>query len=192
MKQLINCNIILVDHEIQKFLRPANFFREEMLKGRREIWTNPTVAEMLGTFQNGSSIRTQSSGLGVEDRFSKTDTSSYSSLSSNSTTNNEVFGQTRLTKVGTFCSLGDEHFQRQKGVESVTRSSNRYSKSQPLSKMAQRDLEAPVKSLSGPTKSPLKSRCGKGFLIFLVIIISCKQVLLRFCNSRISCRCHEQ
>lgn len=150
LKQLINCNLILIDREIQRALKPANLYKEEA-----EFLEKPTVADMLGMFLNDSSTTSQSTSPGL-----KANTFSSSS-SSSPVIYDEEFHQIRKPDI--VSPLGQQYVGHQ---ESTYRSSNRYSKSQPLSNVVLRDLEVPTKSKSGNLEekgSLAISRSGKEF-----------------------------
>lgn len=86
-------------------------FKAKKLKKGDEFLNNPTVADMLGMFLNDSGVITQSISLSLsgEDRISKTNTSSYSSSSSNIRTNNDIPSNQTQEDIYLF-PLGDQYF----------------------------------------------------------------------------------
>ncbi|XP_074346020.1 inactive protein kinase SELMODRAFT_444075-like [Apium graveolens] len=141
LKQLINCNLILIDREIQRALKPVNLYKEDKLKEEAEFIDKPTVADMLGMFLNDSSTTSQSTSPSL-----KANTFSTSS-SSSPLIYDEEFHQIRKPDI--FLPLGQQYVGHRVELESTYRSSNPYSKSQPLSNAVLGDLEVPTKSKSG-------------------------------------------
>lgn len=135
-------------------------YKEDKLKEESEFLDKPTVADMLGMFLNDSSTTSQSTSPSL-----KTNTFSSSS-SSSPIMYDEDFHQTRIRKPDIFSPLGQQYVGHRVELESTYRSSNGYSKSQPLSNAVLRDLEVSTKSKSGNLEekgSLSKSRSGKEF-----------------------------
>lgn len=173
LKQLINCNLILIDREIQRALKPVNLYKDDKLKEEAEFLDKPTVADMLSMFLNDSSTTSQSSSPSV-----KANTFSSSS-SSSPVIYDEEFHQIRKPDI--FSPLGQEYVGHRVELVSTYRSFNRYSKSQPLSNAVLRDLQVPSKSKSGNLgeKGSLPiSRNGKEFPPSASVICMTLHILL--------------
>ncbi|KAK1356275.1 Adenine nucleotide alpha hydrolase-like domain kinase [Heracleum sosnowskyi] len=142
LKQLNNCNLILIDREIQRALKPVNMYKEDKLQEETEfLQDKPTVADMLGMFLSDGSTTSQSTSPSL-----KANTFSSSSSSSPIIYDEEFY---QIRKPDIFSPLGQQYVGHRVELESTYRSSNRYSKSQPLSNGVLRDLEVPAKSKSG-------------------------------------------
>lgn len=156
LKQLINCNLVLIDRDIQRALKPMNLYKEDKVKEEAKFLEKPTVADMLDMFLNVSSTTSQSTSPGLEATTFSTSSSSSPKMYV------EEFHQTGISKPDIFSPLGEHRVE----LKATYRALNRYSKSQPLSQTVLRELEVPTKSKSGilEEKSGLsKSRSGKEF-----------------------------
>ncbi|KAF5203333.1 Inactive protein kinase [Thalictrum thalictroides] len=161
LKQL-NCNIVIVDHAIPKFLKSVN--SQSMRKNDVAVHhDDPTVAHMLGFFPSynlDSNSPITSSSLGFNSRSPRTDRSG-------SVTSADKENARKTTNLITTIKSKDtylhqySHVVHQVGNEATTYPSSPYTKSQPLSKVSIFEIDETLnKSSASPRKTRTKSYSG--------------------------------
>ncbi|XP_059628718.1 inactive protein kinase SELMODRAFT_444075-like [Cornus florida] len=171
LKELINCNIILIDHAIPKILRSVEFPTKKKINvGDRT--SDPTVADMLGVLPTNnlsSKSRTTRTSSSSGSPHSKPDNSFFSTQTDQDQFFHKTSPSVTKFKPNSASPLSNSRFfSPEMETEAMYRYTPPHGKSQPLYKMSKSDVESPQKSTFSASKeetktfsSHLKTKSGK-------------------------------